>query len=44
MEHLCWTIFCFLTIAWYTIATMIVAFKGGFDVKRMLEQLRREKV
>lgn len=42
MEHLFWTIFCFLTIAWYIIVTMIVAFKGGFDIKRMLEKLDKE--
>ena len=42
MEHLFWTIFCFVTIAWYIIVTVIVAFKGGFDIKRMLENLDKE--
>ena len=42
MEHLFWTIFCFVTIAWYVIVTVIVAFRGGFDIKRMLKKLDRE--
>lgn len=42
MEHLFWTIFCFFFILWYIIVTALVAFKGGFDIKDMLEKLNKE--
>lgn len=42
MKHLFWTIFCFSTILWYIVVTVIVAFKGGSDIKNMLKELGKE--
>lgn len=42
MKYLFWTIFSFLTIAWYIIVTVVVAFRGGADIKNMLKKLNKE--
>ncbi len=43
MEHLFWTVLSFSTITWYIIVTVIVAYKGGIDIKNMLEKLNNEE-
>ena len=43
MQHLFWTISSFLIILWYIVVTIIVAFKGGNDIKEMLKKLGKEK-
>lgn len=42
MEHWFWTILCFLVLAWYLVVTIVVAFRGGIDIKRMLDKWKRE--
>lgn len=37
-----WTIISFLVIIWYIFVTIIVSFKGGKDIRQMLESLREE--
>ncbi len=42
MKYLFWSLLCFFTIAWYIIVMLIVAYKGGIDIKRLLQDLRSE--
>jgi hypothetical protein len=42
MKYLFWTIICFFTIAWYIIVMLIVAYRGGIDIKHLLQDLRSE--
>lgn len=42
MKYLFWTGFCLLTMLWYIVVTVIIAYRGGIDVKRMLEKLEKE--
>lgn len=42
MILLFWTIFCFATILWYIVVTLIVAIKGANDIKNMLKQIGDE--
>lgn len=42
MKHLFWTIFCFATILWYIVVTVVVAIKGATDIKNMLRKLEDE--
>ncbi|MGI9550442.1 MAG: hypothetical protein ACR2MT_04530 [Aurantibacter sp.] len=41
MEHWFWTFFCALTLLWYIVVTLVVAIKGGKDIKNMLEKWKR---
>ena len=43
MQYLFWSILSFLIIAWYIVVTIIVAYKGGIDIKQMLKKLEQEK-
>lgn len=43
MEYLFWTVTCFLIIGWYIIVTVIVTFKGGNDIKKMLKELSEKQ-
>lgn len=43
MGHIFWTILCFATIIWYIIVTVIVAYKGGIDIKNMLSKMEDDK-
>jgi hypothetical protein len=43
MAHIFWTVLCFATIIWYIVVTAIVAYKGGIDIKNMLNKLEDEK-
>lgn len=38
-----WTIISFLVIIWYILVTIIVSFRGGKDIRQMLESLKEEK-
>lgn len=42
MIQLFWTGFCFATILWYIVVTVVVAIKGATDIKNMLQQLGGE--
>lgn len=37
MEHWFWLILCSLTLIWYVAVTAIVAYKGAYDIKEMIE-------
>ena len=41
MEYWFWTIFSLLTIVWYIVVTIVVAFKGGQDIKEMIRRLSK---
>ncbi|MCO5234653.1 MAG: hypothetical protein M9933_00175 [Chitinophagaceae bacterium] len=40
MKYLFWSILCFFTIGWYIIVMLIVAYRGGIDIKHLLRDLR----
>lgn len=42
MKYLFWSILCFFTMSWYIIVMLIVAYKGGIDIKHLLRDLRSE--
>ncbi|WP_422083572.1 hypothetical protein [Ulvibacterium sp.] len=42
MEHWFWTILCFLVLVWYLVVTIVVALRGGTDIKKMLGKWKRE--
>jgi len=42
MEHWFWTLICALVVIWYAIVTLIVAFRGGIDIKKMLGKWKQE--
>ena len=39
MDFWFWTIFSGLTLTWYVVITLVVAYKGGGDIKRMIKRL-----
>ena len=42
MEHWFWTTLCFLVLVWYLVVTIVVALRGGNDIKKMLAKWKRE--
>ena len=42
MEHWFWTIFCALMLLWYVAVTLIVAVKGGKNIREMIERWKAE--
>jgi len=42
-EHWFWWLLSMICVVWYTIITAYVAFKGGFDIKTMLMNLRKQQ-
>lgn len=43
MKHLFWTIVCFFTIGWFIVVMLIVAYRGGIDIKHLLRDLRNKE-
>ncbi len=43
MRYLFWSILCFFVISWYIMVMLIVAYRGGIDIKHLLRDLRSEK-
>lgn len=42
MKYLFWSILCFFTIGWYIVVMLIVAYRGGIDIRHLLQDLRSE--
>ncbi|MFK5974506.1 MAG: hypothetical protein QM485_14640 [Flavobacteriaceae bacterium] len=42
MEHSFWTVFCALILIWYIAFTILVAIKGGRDIKSMVAKWKSE--
>jgi len=43
MKYLFWSILCFSIILWYIMVMLMVAYRGGIDIKHLLQDLRRDK-
>ncbi|MBN8860095.1 MAG: hypothetical protein J0H29_16985 [Sphingobacteriales bacterium] len=42
MTYLFWSILCFLTISWFIMVMLIVAYRGGIDIKHLLKDLQSD--
>jgi uncharacterized membrane protein (DUF485 family) len=42
MEHWFWAILSVLVLVWYCVVTIVVAFRGGNDIKKMLAKWKQE--
>lgn len=42
MKYLFWSILCFFTIGWFIAVMLIVAYRGGIDIKHLLRDLRNK--
>ncbi len=43
MEHWFWLLLCVLVMTWYVVVTIIVGYKGGKDIKVMIEELKSKE-
>ncbi|WP_414003008.1 hypothetical protein [Maribacter sp. 2304DJ31-5] len=41
MEHWFWTLLSALILGWYIVVTIIVAFKGSGDIRKMIEKMKK---
>lgn len=42
MEHWFWTLLCALVLIWYFVVTIVVALRGGTDIRKMLAKWKQE--
>ncbi len=42
MEHWFWSVLCALILVWYIVVTILVAIKGGGDIKNMIAKWKSQ--
>jgi len=41
MKHWFWTLLSAVILGWYIVVTVIIAFKGGEDIRRMIDKMKK---